>query len=242
MSHTEIKKPVSIGGGPFAAAPAAGPVNWSDQPIPGVARTVLLGVAESGLAQRLKTELGGAGLEGSVRVASNLSHLRELASSPVSLIFLDTDLLGGKPLSESLPQLAAIAPVLVLASVERQTEVAKFVALGNVEFVARMGDYLPLVVALIERRLKGNGAQALAAGFGWPPFSEQMGEIFRHEINNPLTGILGNAELVLAHAEHLSPQEVQRLQTVVDLAVRLRETIRRISNAWERNLSPTPSA
>ncbi len=51
-----------------------------------------------------------------------------------------------------------------------------------------------------------------------------MSEIFRHEINNPLTGILGNAELVLAHREHFSGIEVQRLQTVVDLAVRFGKT------------------
>jgi nitrogen-specific signal transduction histidine kinase len=76
---------------------------------------------------------------------------------------------------------------------------------------------------------------------GQPPLTSSIGELFRHEINNPLTGILGNAELVLAHCEHLSPQEVQRLQTVVDLAVRLRESIRRISNAWERNPTLTNS-
>jgi signal transduction histidine kinase len=58
-------------------------------------------------------------------------------------------------------------------------------------------------------------------------------EILRHEINNPLTGILGNAELVLSHRERLPPADALRLQTVVDLAVRLREATRRLSNAWE---------
>ena len=56
-----------------------------------------------------------------------------------------------------------------------------------------------------------------------------------HEINNPLTGILGNAELVLAHREHLSQLAIQRLETVVDLAVRLRENIRRLSDDIERS-------
>jgi CheY-like chemotaxis protein len=50
---------------------------------------------------------------------------------------------------------------------------------------------------------------------------------------NPLTGILGNAELVLSHRSRLPPADAQRLQTVVDLAVRLRETTRRLSNALE---------
>ena len=67
----------------------------------------------------------------------------------------------------------------------------------------------------------------------WAKFSVDIGEIFRHEINNPLTGILGNAELLLGHRDRLSAVDTQRLQTVVDLAVRLRETIRRLSNEWE---------
>jgi len=62
--------------------------------------------------------------------------------------------------------------------------------------------------------------------------SDEVAEIFRHDINNPLTGILGNAELVLSHGGKLAPADIQRLQTVVELAVRLRETIRRLSDGW----------
>jgi nitrogen-specific signal transduction histidine kinase len=69
-----------------------------------------------------------------------------------------------------------------------------------------------------------------------------LGTIFRHEINNPLTGILGNAELVLGHSERLTTIDSQRVQTVVDLAVRLRETIRRLSNGWERRPGPLTPA
>ncbi len=71
----------------------------------------------------------------------------------------------------------------------------------------------------------------------WGAVNGDLGTIFRHEINNPLTGILGNAELVLGHSERLAPIDTQRLRTVVDLAVRLRETIRRLSDAWERRPS-----
>lgn len=64
-----------------------------------------------------------------------------------------------------------------------------------------------------------------------------FGEVLRHELNNPLTGILGNAELLLvemrrSHAEW--PQQAQtRLETIAALAVRMRETVRRLSQAWE---------
>jgi hypothetical protein len=43
--------------------------------------------------------------------------------------------------------------------------------------------------------------------------------------------MLGNAELVLAHEDRMSVTDAQRLRTIVDLAVRLRETIRRLSQA-----------
>jgi signal transduction histidine kinase len=62
---------------------------------------------------------------------------------------------------------------------------------------------------------------------------EDFGEILRHEMNNPLTGILGNAELLLARREDLPVAAVRRLETIADLAMRLRETIRRLSSAWE---------
>jgi len=39
---------------------------------------------------------------------------------------------------------------------------------------------------------------------------------------------------VLAHRDRLAPADTQRLQIVVDLAARLRETIRRLSNAGEK--------
>jgi len=66
---------------------------------------------------------------------------------------------------------------------------------------------------------------------------ENFGEILRHELNNPLTGILGNAELLLAeirrhNAGQLSDTGIKRLETVAAL-VRMRETVRRLSQAYD---------
>ena len=59
----------------------------------------------------------------------------------------------------------------------------------------------------------------------------------RHELNNPLTGILGNAELLLVELRRkkvsLPPQTERRLETIAALAVRMRETVRRLSDEWE---------
>jgi signal transduction histidine kinase len=67
---------------------------------------------------------------------------------------------------------------------------------------------------------------------------QDFGEVLRHELNNPLTGILGNAELLLAEIHRnddgrLPIGGLQRLETIAALAVRLRETIRRLSQEWE---------
>src|SRR6185436_15892683 len=45
----------------------------------------------------------------------------------------------------------------------------------------------------------------------------------RHEINNPLTGVLGQAQLLLR--EELSEKARKRAQTIEDLAMRLRDIV-----------------
>jgi signal transduction histidine kinase len=198
-------------------------------------RSVLLGVSDRGLAQQLTREVVCHARSRPVAIASTLSQLREMSGcvSPAAIL-LDEELIRTRPLAESLRYFSEIAPVVLVVSVERCSEVTRLVAEGQVEFVARTGDFVPLAASLIERRLRWMEASESVLGPPWAEFSSDIGEIFRHEINNPLTGILGNAELLLAHHANLSSVETQRLQTVVDLAVRLRETVRRLSNACDR--------
>jgi signal transduction histidine kinase len=72
-----------------------------------------------------------------------------------------------------------------------------------------------------------------------------FGAVLRHELNNPLTGILGNAELLLVELQRknveLPPRAQERLETIAALAVRMRETVRRLSEEWEEREDP-PSA
>jgi signal transduction histidine kinase len=200
-----------------------------------VDRCVLLGVSDQGLAQQLAREVLCHARTRPISIASTLSQLSEMSRhvSPAAML-LDEELIGTRPLAESLRHFSEIAPVVLLASVERCSEVTRLVAEGQVEFVARTGDFVPLAASLIERRLRWMEASESVLGPPWAEFPADIGEIFRHEINNPLTGILGNAELLLARHSNLSAVETQRLQTVVDLAVRLRETVRRLSNACDR--------
>jgi signal transduction histidine kinase len=196
------------------------------------APALLLGVPDAILANRLMAELKNVGAPALATVCTTLAQLKDLAAkSTPAAIFLDTDILAGRSLTEAVRQLSASAPVVVLASVSNQSEVARLVNCANVDFIGRVGDFVPLAAALVARQLHrstrtGNAIEAENSSLT----SEKMSELFRHEINNPLTGILGNAELVLAHRDHLMAIDVQRLQTVVDLAVRLRESILKIGD------------
>jgi signal transduction histidine kinase len=237
VNPAEIKKSDSA----FAEHAAAVAVDLVERAGTGFSRCILLGISEAALAKRLASEIKTFAPESHVITVSKLEQVRELAAShDPKIIFLDSNLLGDKALAEVVQELVAVAPVLVLASINSQTEMSRLVAVANVEFIGRVGDYVPLAAALIERRLNAVGSPDARGHITEPRSRPRIAELFRHEINNPLTGILGNAELVLAHREHLSPVEVQRLQTVVDLAVRLRESIRRMSDACEENFTREP--
>ncbi len=193
----------------------------------------LLGTADSEMAQQLCAVILCSGRRCQLTVARNLTQLRaHLTLSAPAVILLDESAMRETGLEATARQLADFAPVIVLAGAGKQKELSALVAQGDVEFVARVGDFVPLAASLIERRMRWAERSEAALGPAWMDMPQDFGEILRHEINNPLTGVLGNAELLLSHREHLSPVEIQRLETIVDLAVRLRETIRRLSNSW----------
>jgi signal transduction histidine kinase len=142
-------------------------------------------------------------------------------------------------LNSVVSALAVHAPVVVIGGPERQDEIAPLVASGAADFVERADNCLRQVVSRVEERLKhskamGESAKPVAALRD----DQDFGELLRHELNNPLTGILGNAELLLAEVRRkndgLIPRGgMQRLETIASLAVRLRETVRRLSQQWE---------
>jgi signal transduction histidine kinase len=105
--------------------------------------------------------------------------------------------------------------VLVLASPGSEEQAAALVKREETDVLLRQGNYLPLLTAWLARALKRHL-------ISW----EEIGRIIRHEINNPLTGVLGNAELILTDPTPLSPQVRKRLSTIINLAVRMRDVVR----------------
>jgi len=146
-------------------------------------------------------------------------------------------------LDAAVTSLAVYAPVVVIGTAEQRVELSALIDAGAADYVMRDGECLPSALLLIQSRLR----QAQKAADNVPDRFEEaeqdFGEVLRHELNNPLTGILGNAELLLAEVHRkkdgkLPHGEEQRLETIAALAVRLRETVRRLSQEWEARQHP----
>lgn len=211
---------------------------------------VLLVVSDAALKKALLAELllrrpqtRASGTRGhyQVSICDRLEEALERQSNGDTLalpvVVLDQSALGPEAGLQAqwgrVRKLAATAPVILTVEpgcLSTLNGLAEDIAGGRIEVVCRNGAFVPLVMALVARhsgRYVGvEVTREVGAG---------LGETLRHELNNPLTGILGNAELLLARRDKLPPGAAQRLQTIADLAVHLRETVRRLSNAWEEH-------
>ena len=218
-------------------------------------QTVLVVSNDAGKSAAMRWEFGSN--RPSVRVAavSGLAAARRiLEEDPPAVIFLEEDSLAavsdgslgiGSSLEAVVSSLAIHAPVVVLGPEEKRPELAGLIDAGAADYVARKENCLAEALGLIQRRLRlaqqGSGSAAEA----FEGVDEDFGEVLRHELNNPLTGILGNAELLLAEIHRTRDGRIphgaeQRLETIAGLAVRLRETVRRLSQEWETRQHTVP--
>jgi len=203
-------------------------------------RAVLLISSDVVLAQQILDELLRRGMKVHMAIAATVAqaraHLRRV--SPRAVV-LDPSCAGSWPLEPVVRELARTAPVILLGDLRHAAELDRLQDLlvsTKLEIVRRGEKAESELAAVIEQRLHlpldpAGGAPECSLDLEDAP--DGFGEILRHEVNNPLTGILGNAELLLARRDSLSPMAIRRLETIAELAVRLRETVRRLSNAWE---------
>jgi signal transduction histidine kinase len=203
-------------------------------------RTVFIVSGDLVVARRCFEELAAFGGRYRTQVAGRVSEARKkIGRTAPAAVFLDqsaTDIEdGSETLESAVALLAETAPVVVAAAPEKQTGMTFLITSGAVDFVARTDNFLPLVAGMLDRRVRMAERAAGMIAFPADHLSGDFGEILRHEVNNPLTGILGNTELLLARRDRLPPGAVERLETIAGLAVRLRETVRRLSNAWDEH-------
>jgi signal transduction histidine kinase len=194
---------------------------------------VLVGMPSGHERDELVRCMCGTGALWEIATTSAFTELESRAARdlPGAIVLSESVLRSGMPLGEAVHRLTVFAPVIVLASSERQSDMVGLVVSGEVDFVTFSTEFASVATTFVERRL--NWPQGYSREFrsAWTADApSDFAEILRHEINNPLTGILGNAELLLAQLrDKLPPLSVQRLETVVDLAVRLREKVRRLA-------------
>jgi signal transduction histidine kinase len=201
-------------------------------------RTIFIISGDLVLAQRCVEELAAFGGRYRVLTVGTVEQAwKRIGRSAPAAVFLDESAIDiaheGETLESAVALLTEAAPVIIAAAPEKQSTMAFLITSGAVDFVARTGNFLPIVAGMLDRRVRMAERAAGMILFSNDELSGDFGEILRHEVNNPLTGILGNTELLLARRDRLPPAAVERLETIAGLAVRLRETIRRLSNAWD---------
>ncbi len=210
-------------------------------------RTIFIISGDLVLAQRCVEELAAFGGRYRTLVVGTVEQAwKRIGRSAPAAVFLDESAIDiahdGETLESALAMLTEAAPVILAAAPEKQSAMAFLITSGAVDFVARTGNFLPIVAGMLDRRVRMAERAAGMILFSNDELSGDFGEILRHEVNNPLTGILGNTELLLARRDRLPPAAVERLETIAGLAVRLRETVRRLSNAWDEHHEPARPA
>ena len=210
-------------------------------------RAIFIISADSAVAQGCVDELAVFGGMHRTQVSSSIEEARTrfLRLRP-TVVFLDESAIEPSPDGESLESAVASlidsAPVVVAAAPEKEGHLGFLITSGAVDFVPRTSNFLPAAARLLDRRARLAERMSGMTLLPNEEMSGDFGEILRHEVNNTLTGILGNTELLLARREGLPPGAVERLQTIAELAVRLRETVRRLSNAWDEHHEPVRPA
>jgi signal transduction histidine kinase len=218
-------------------------------------QTVLLISEDEKLCARTRNELQARRAKLRVETVSSIDAARRAVEDEApAVIVLEEAAVhhdarrGARPrLDAVVSALAGYAPVVVVGKNSQPAELDALVAAGAADYVGPTHNDYPATAAMVEKRLKQSReveeqVQKANAECGNGPDVhgiEDFGQLLRHELNNPLTGILGNAELLLSEVRRKDDGRLpgggqQRLETIAALAVRLRETVRRLSQEWEK--------
>jgi signal transduction histidine kinase len=172
----------------------------------------------------------------------------EEAAPGVVLLAEESGLQGGGPpmqLDSAVNALAVYARVVVMGGAERETSLKALIAAGVADYVTRSEGCMSDALDLLEHRLarRQRITEEISAKGPAEEWSKDFAEVLRHELNNPLTGILGNAELLLTEIARkkdgkLPHGGLERVETIAALAVRMRETVRQLSHQWETRNDP----
>ncbi len=105
------------------------------------------------------------------------------------------------------------------------------------EFVEAIGNQLGIAVAKLEGFPTGKvvteaEAEKAVKSARLDAILETAAAL-NHEINNPLTAVLGNAQLLLLQGQKLTPEVVEKLKAIEESALRIREVTLRLMKIIE---------
>lgn len=150
-------------------------------------------------------------------------------------------------LGAAVNALAEYAPIVVMGHASWEPGLQDLIAAGEADYVPRSEGCIAIAAGLLERRLAQAKPPAGPLSHLPEEWEKDFAEVLRHELNNPLTGILGNAEMLMAEISRRNDGQLpsgglQRVETIAALAMRMRETVRQLSQEWEARSEALRSA
>jgi DNA-binding NtrC family response regulator len=168
-------------------------------------QTILVVSNDASLCAAARRELESRRPDVRVSAVSSVEtalQIIEEAKPGVILLAEESGLQGGgktMQLDSAVNALAVYAPVVVIGGAERETSLKALIATGIADYVPCTDSSMNNVLNLLEDRLARQERIAeCLPGKTAEEWSMDFAEILRHELNNPLTGILANADLLLA--------------------------------------------
>ena len=156
-------------------------------------RTIFIISGDLVLAQRCVEELAAfGGRYRTLAVGTVEQAWKRIGRSAPAAVFLDESAIDiahdGETLESAVAMLTEAAPVILAAAPEKQSAMAFLITSGAVDFVARTGNFLPIVAGMMDRRVRLAERAAGMILFSNDELSGDFGEILRHEVNNPSPG------------------------------------------------------
>jgi DNA-binding response OmpR family regulator len=124
--------------------------------------------------------------------------------------------------------------VLVLTSRDGREDLAAVLAAGADDYVTKPSSPENLRARLEiahQRIIQNEGRRAAEAELARSRWLAGIGETtiaLEHEINNPLSALLGHAELMLMDTEHLMESQCEQLRIIQEQAARIADVVRRL--------------
>src|SRR5258708_11232597 len=147
-------------------------------------RTIFIISGDLVLAQRCVEELAAFGGRYRTLVVGRVDKAwKRIGRSAPAAVFLDESAIDiahdGETLESALEMLTEAAPVILAAAPEKQSAMAFLITSGAVDFVARTGNFLPIVAGMMDRRVRVVERGAGMSLFSNDQPSRELGQILR---------------------------------------------------------------